>query len=59
MSGRECTMVSLSQFQRILTQGISHRLCQVRDVGGVSGNVGSVIGDIGGVGRHASLVVFS
>ncbi len=42
MSCREYTIV-LIPFQRILTK-ISHRLSQVRDVGGVSGNIGSVIG---------------
>ncbi len=47
---REYTIV-LIPFQRILTK-ISHRLSQIRDVGGVSGNIGSVIGDIGGVGCH-------
>ena len=44
MSCSEDTIV-LIPFQRILTK-ISHRLSQVRDVGGVSGNIGSVIGDI-------------
>lgn len=48
MSCREDTIV-LIPLQRILTK-ISHRLSQVRDVGGVSGNIGSVIGDIGGIG---------
>ncbi len=51
MSCREYTIV-LIPFQRILTK-ISHRLSQVRDVGGVSGNIGSVIGDIGGIRRHS------
>ena len=43
MSCREYTIV-LIPFQRILTK-ISHRLSQIRDVGGVSG-------DIGGIRRH-------
>ncbi len=51
MSCREYTIV-LIPFQRILTK-ISHRLSQVRDVGGVSGNIGGVIGDIGGIRRHS------
>src|SRR5699024_3878916 len=51
MSCREYTIV-LIPFQRILTK-ISHRLSQVRDVGGVSGNIGSVIGDIGSMRRHS------
>ncbi len=43
MSCSEDTIV-LIPFQRILTK-ISHRLSQIRDVGGVSG-------DIGGIRRH-------